>query len=235
MNGRSADNEQFVLEVIACSVEDAVNAEKGGADRLEVISGFEFGGYTPPLDLVREIQNAVRIPLRVMLREEACYGLTEVVSMERLFCVANELDKMNVDGVVLGFLQGGQVDVSLTGKVLACAPNLNATFHHAFEETDDKSAAIEAIKDIGQVDRILAHGGMGSTAQRIELLGGYAASADPEIQIIAGGRIDVQLIRELRRRTQIREFHIGNAARSNGMVDVGQVQRLAEAVRGLYV
>lgn len=235
MNGNAPENKQFVLEVIACSVEDAVNAEKGGADRLEVINSFEFGGYTPPLDLVREIQDAVRIPLRVMLREEACYGLTEVISMERLFCVANELNKLKVDGVVMGFLQAGQVDVKLTRKVLACAPNLNATFHHAFEDTDDKSAAIKAIKDIGQIDRILAHGGMGSSAQRIARLSEYAASADPEIQILAGGRVDVQMIREIKQRTQISEFHIGSAARSEGKVNVGQVKRLAEAIRGLYV
>ncbi|MGB7067977.1 MAG: copper homeostasis protein CutC [Pyrinomonadaceae bacterium] len=235
MNGKVAENKQFVLEVIACSVEDAVNAEEGGADRLEVISGFEFGGYTPPLDLVRAIQDAVRRPLRVMLREEACYGLTEVISIERLFGVANELNKMKVDGVVLGFLHAGQVDVRLTQKVLACAPNLKATFHHAFEDTDDKSAAIKAIKDNGQVDRILAHGGMGTSAERIDRLAGYAASAAPEIQILAGGRVDVQMIREIRLRTQIREFHIGSAARIGGTVNVGLVRRLAEAVRGLYV
>lgn len=235
MSGNKAENRHVVLEVIACSVEDAVNAEKGGADRLEVVRDLEFGGYTPPLDLVREIQDAVRIPLRVMLREPAFYGLTEVISMERLFCVAYELNKLKIDGVVLGFLQAGQIDVKLTRKVLACAPNLNATFHHAFEVTDDKGAAIKAIKDIKQIDRILAHGGMGSSAQRVESLGEYAASADPEIRILAGGRVDVHMIREIKQRTQISEFHIGRAARSDGKVNVGQVQRLAETVGGLYV
>ena len=38
---------EFALEVIACSVADAIEAEKGGADRLEVISHFERGGLTP--------------------------------------------------------------------------------------------------------------------------------------------------------------------------------------------
>lgn len=235
MNGNAAENDQFVLEVIACSVEDAVNAEKGGADRLEVIRAIEHGGYTPPLDLVREIQDSVSLPLRVMLREEACYGLTEVISIEKLCCVAYEFNKIQVDGVVLGFLRAGQIDVKLTRKILACSPDLKATFHHAFEDAEDKSAAINAIKYIGQVDRILSHGGTGLPAQRIEHLGEYAASAGPEIQILAGGRIDVRMIREIRQRTPIREFHIGSAARSEGKVNAGRVQLLAEAVRGLYV
>jgi copper homeostasis protein CutC len=59
--------------------------------------------------------------------------------------------------------------------------------------------------------------------------------ADPEIQILAGGRVDVQMIGEIKKRTQIREFHIGSAARSGGKVTSRQVQMLAEAVRGLYV
>ena len=49
------DNDGFVLEVIACTVEEAVEAEKGGADRLEIIRDFEAGGYTPPLELVKKI------------------------------------------------------------------------------------------------------------------------------------------------------------------------------------
>ncbi len=235
MNDNATKDEEYVLEVIACSVEDAVSAENGGADRLEVISGFEFGGYTPSLDLVRDIQRAVRLPLRVMLREQACYGLTEIITVEKLCCVASELDTMKVDGVVLGFLRAGEVDVKLTRKILACAPSLKATFHHAFEDTDDKSAAISAIKYIGQVDRILSHGGVGLLDQRIRHLSEYAALADPEIQILAGGRVDVQMIGEIKQRTQIREFHIGSAARSGGKVTSRQVQMLAEAVRGLYV
>jgi copper homeostasis protein len=235
MNGNAAENEQFVLEVIACSVEDAVNAERGGAARLEVISGFESGGYTPSLDLVREIQSTVSLPLRVMLREEAGYGLTEIITIERLCCLANELNNLKVEGLVLGFLQAGHVDVKLSRKVLACAPNLKATFHHAFEDANDKRAAIDAIKEIGRIDRILAHGGIGRSAERIENLGEYATLAEPEIQILAGGRVDVQMIREIRQRTPINEFHIGRAARTNGEVNSWQVRRLAEAVRGAHV
>ena len=54
------------LEVIVCSVADAVAAEEGGADRLEVARAMDLSGLTPPIDLVREIQRAVRLPLRAM-------------------------------------------------------------------------------------------------------------------------------------------------------------------------
>ena len=225
----------FVLEVIACSVHDAIEAEKGGADRLEVITDFAAGGYTPSLDLVREIRARVGLPLRIMLREESGYGLTEVIAMEKLCCVANELRKIKVDGVVLGFLRGHDVDVALNQKVLSCAPDLKATFHHAFEECFDKLAAIADVKQIPQIDKILSHGGRGTRRDRVANLAAYAEIAGPEIEILAGGRINQDMIRLLRQETAIREFHVGTAAREDGVVSALRVEGLANAVNGTYV
>ena len=58
-----------MLEVIACSVTDAIAAAQGGAHRIELISRFDIGGLTPSLGLVRDVIRAVKIPVRVMLRE----------------------------------------------------------------------------------------------------------------------------------------------------------------------
>ena len=66
-----------ILEVIACSVADAVEAEKGGANRLEVVSDLDRGGLTPAVELVRAIQDAVNLPLRVMVRESDGFGTSD--------------------------------------------------------------------------------------------------------------------------------------------------------------
>ncbi|HVF30258.1 MAG TPA: copper homeostasis protein CutC [Pyrinomonadaceae bacterium] len=230
-----SENGNCVLEVIACSVEDAVEAENGGADRLEVVRDIASGGYTPPLELLRQIRSRVGLPLRVMLREQSGCGLTQVIAVEKLCCVANELNKMKVDGVVIGFLHGKEVDLVMTRKILSCAPELNVTFHHAFEDVHDKFAAINEIKRIGRVDRILSHGGYGTQRQRIDNLSSYDKAGRPEIRILAGGRIDIEMISLLRRNTRIREFHIGGAARENGRVTARRVEMLSKAVLGAYV
>src|SRR5688572_17060761 len=111
--------ERCVLEVIVTSVEDAIRAAEGGADRLEVLRAIEVGGLTPSINLVRDIQSAVQLPLRVMLRENQGYGLCETISVERLCCLAGVFNEMKVDGVVLGFLKSNMVDVKLTQKVLS--------------------------------------------------------------------------------------------------------------------
>ena len=235
MRSLAVDDEGFVLEVIACSVEDAVNAERGGADRLEVISGVAFGGFTPPLDLVREIQQEVELPLRVMLRDEVGYGLTDEGAEERLCRVAADLNIMKVDGVVIGFLRSNEIDAKQTLKILNCAPDLKATFHHAFEDTSDKPSAIAVLKNIGRIDRLLSHGGTGTPAERVDTLGEYASAASPEIRILAGGRIDIEMVGLIKKRTPIREFHVGSAARDEGVVSVSKVRRLSDRVRGEHV
>ena len=229
------EQKETVLEVIACSVEDAVEAENGGANRLEVISRIDVGGLTPPLDLVREIKDKISLPLRVMLRENAGYGTEDKNEIGALCFAARELTKIGVDGIVLGFLDGPEIDLETTRRVLDAAPDLNATFHHAFEDTVNKFAAIRKLKYMPQIDRILSHGGDGPPYDRAARLEAYELTAKSEIKIIAGGRVDADVIRVLRSETRINEFHVGSAARVNGKVARSRVAMLVNAMSEMYV
>ncbi len=230
----AADRSTPVLEVIVCSVTDAIEAERGGAGRLEVVSHLECGGLTPPLALVREILAVVSVPVRVMLRENAGYGVTAASEIERLCAVAAELSALRVDGLVLGFLRDGEIDLDLAKRVLSYAPNLKATFHHAFDEVADPFEAIEKLKKIEQIDRILTGGGKGNWTRRIERLANVERAARPEITLLAGGGLDASVIRWICEATGIREFHVGRAARVPERAEgVVQASRVRELVRVL--
>jgi len=219
-----------ILEVIACSLADAIEAEQGGAGRLEIVSELRCGGLTPPFDLVGEIRQRVDIPLRVMLRENDGFGVSDESEIDRLCAAAERFAALEVDGFVLGFLKDGEVDVALTQRVLAQAPDTRATFHHAFEAARDKSSALSAIKRLPQVDRVLSHGGTDGFHSRVQRLGQYQRMSAPELIIVAGGGINDNAISQISRETSIREFHVGRAARSQFQVD-GRVQ--ASLVRAL--
>jgi copper homeostasis protein len=211
--------EQAVLEVIACTVADAVEAKRGGACRLEIVRSLELGGLTPSFDLVKEISVAVDLPLRVMVRESVGYGVSNEREIDSLCLATKRFGEIKVDGLVIGYLTNGVVDVRLCERILSCAPNLKATFHHAFEDATDQLQALEDIKSLHQVDRILSHGGSGSLNEKIGRFRKYQELADPNIKIIAGGGIDLDAISEIRRATSIREFHVGRAARSLNRID----------------
>lgn len=218
------------LEVIVCSVADAIEARKGGASRLEVVRALDRGGLTPSLELVRAIKEAVDLPLRVMVRESDGFETGSEEEVNRLCAAATQFAELGVDGLVTAFLKGVEIDLELTERVLSCARGLNATFHHAFESARDRSEAISRLKRLPQVNRILSHGGNDGLAERSKRLDAYARAAAPEIKIIAGGGIDKPAIALLRSRTTIREFHVGRAARSGFQV-AGEVQ--ADLVRAL--
>src|ERR1051326_2399143 len=251
-----------VLEVIVCCVADAVEAQKGGASRLEVVRELDRGGLTPSIQLVQAIKDAVDLPLRVMVRESDGYGtrndnfgarddgygtrddnfgarddgcgVRNEAEVERLCVATREFAKLRVDGLVLGFLKNDQIDLDLTARVLACAPEIHATFHHAFEEASDQRQAVLEIKKLPQVDRILSHGGSGDLHERAQRLDCYVQIAAPEITIIAGGNIDLDATALLKRTTSVREFHVGRAVREgfqvNGGVRADLVRSLVRAI-----
>lgn len=241
---------ETMLEVIACSLEDALAAEAGGADRLELVRDLEVGGLTPPLEMVRDILAAVRIPVRVMLREEEDFFVQGRKKIERLCELARscaELSvaglagaKRQVDGLVLGFLTGQQdapqIDHTLLAQVLASAPGLPATFHRAFELVPDSHQAIQELKRHSQIDRILTSGDSKDInkewPQRLTGLAELARVAAPEIAILVGGSVERDTIEALCQKKTKVEFHVGRVVReprtNSGAVQALLVREIAE-------
>ena len=227
-----------ILEVIVCSEADAVAAVEGGADRLEVISHYEVGGLTPPVDLVRTIASIVRVPLRVMVRQREPFVVTDPAEIEELRAAARAFADLDVDGLVIGFVrespEGKCIDHELLRRVLASAPDVKATFHRAFEELIDPLAAIAELKQHPQIDRILTSGGDDPGASKVDRLIAWRRAAIPEIELVIGGGTDAEVIRLLMP-IGIREFHVGTAARDgrrvDGAVRADHVRALAEMIR----
>lgn len=206
-----------LLEVIACSVDDAIAANLGGADRLEIISHYEVGGLTPPIEMVKEIAAKVAIPLRVMLRETEPFEVNDEGEIERLCHLARSLDEIGVDGIVLGFLKDGGIDHTLVARILVCAPNLKATFHRAFEELPDPIGAITELKHHLQIDRILTSGGSDAWREKVDRFAIWRQETQPEIEILVGGGTDAEAV-GLLKPAGIREFHVGKAVREGQAV-----------------
>ncbi len=213
----------MILEVIATTVKDALEAELGGATRLELVRELQVGGLTPELNVVREVLDSVSIPVRVMLRERNDFLAGDAREIQHLGGLAGELSSLPVEGLVLGFVKDGKLDLECVAKLLACAPNLKATLHHAFEEVEPLSA-IQEVKRLKQVDRILTHGGRGDWETKIGRLLSYQKAGFPEFNLLVGGGLDAETIEMISTKTSLREFHVGRAAREHSSI-AGSVQR----------
>lgn len=224
----------MLLEVIVSTLHAAVAAEAGGATRLEIISHYEVGGLTPPLELVREIVERVKVPARVMLRQTESFIVTNEKERARLCEAARSFAELPVEGLVLGFLLHDQhdlqIDHELLAGVLAAAPNLKATFHRAFEALPDAGRAIAELKRHPQIDAILTSGGAEAWAMKLTRFVEWERTARPEIGMLIGGGTEAEAIKLFCQQTALRQFHVGRAVRQDGRLD-GAVQ--AERVSAL--
>ncbi|MGE0103956.1 MAG: copper homeostasis protein CutC [Blastocatellales bacterium] len=225
---------KILLEVIACTVEDAVAAEQGGADRIELISHFELGGLTPSINMIVDVVSAVTIPVRVMLRHVEDFFVPDDKMRESLLASARSFDELRIEGLVLGFLRNKngriEIDHSLVKQLLAAAPNLKVTFHRAFEMLPDPVQAIGELKRHDRIDLILTSGGTDPWVEKVDRFESWEQAAQPEIGIMAGGGIDLDAVRALVQGTSIRNYHAGKVVREDERLD-GAVE--AERVREL--
>ena len=60
--------QRILVEICCGSLEDALEAERGGADRVELCSALFLGGLTPSLGTIIEAKARLKIPIMVMIR-----------------------------------------------------------------------------------------------------------------------------------------------------------------------
>jgi copper homeostasis protein len=206
---------KFTIEVIASSVEDAREAALGGADRLEIVRDLDQDGLTPHLSLVEKILTAVRIPVRIMVRERNAFDVADAAELNLLCSRTEKLSALPIGGLVLGFTQNGEVDMRCMREVLSHATGKSVTFHRAFDSIPNHRRAIGDLKTLGCVDRILTSGGTGTWEQRMAQMREDDALAAPQIALIAGGGLHGDIAGQIAAQCSVREFHFGRAVREN--------------------
>jgi copper homeostasis protein len=230
-------NERLTLEVIATSVEDAIEAARGGAGRLEVVRDLARDGLTPPIELVRRIQREVDLPLRVMVRESEGFACRSGDERRMLVDAAAAFDALGVDGLVVGWTRGDAIDEDTLAGVLSAAPSLRATFHHAFDALPDPENSLHVLQRFPQIDRVLTHGGSGAWPPRCATFTRYAQWGAPAISVLPGGGVDRDALCALAACGCVTEAHVGRAARIghtvDGPVSAEAVRRLLEATRAV--
>lgn len=196
-----------LLEVCVDSVESALAAQEGGADRLELCGHLSIGGVTPSPALVEEVLSAVEIPVNVMIRPrfgDFCFTQPE----KRILLREVELLKdTGVKGLVLGaLLPDGRLDKEHLAACMSMGgPKLSYTLHRAFDLCRDPFEALDTAMALG-FDTVLSSGQRDKAPEGLELLRDMASYSGDRIAIMAGSGVSVKNMEALAG-AGIRNFH----------------------------
>ena len=227
---------RYILEISVESVEAALAAERGGADRLELCANLREGGTTPPADLLRSVRERVRLPIFAMIRPRSgnfLYSDREFAAMREAMHAARE---SGADGVVLGLLDAdGRVEKERTRELVERASPLPVTFHRAFDACVDLRSALDDVIKTGAT-RVLTSGGKPTAPEAFSMLGELVRSAGERIVVMPGSGLHAGNIGEAVEATGAREYHAGLssvASQAGGDLDgfEREVRKMVAALR----
>ncbi|QJC50750.1 copper homeostasis protein CutC [Paenibacillus albicereus] len=203
------------LEIIATRPEDALAAERGGADRIELVSGMLEGGLTPSIGLIEAVAEQASIPVRVMIRPHSLGFRYDRAELAVMRADIRAVRRTRAAGIVLGALTAeGTIDAAALELLLGEAEHLSVTFHRAFDEARDLEEALATLAGYSQIDRILTSGGRPTAPEAVpELRRLVQASAGTGIEILAGSGIDGGGLAALVLGTGVTEVHAGSSVR----------------------
>jgi len=200
-----------LLEVIALAPQDAVAAQEGGADRVELVSEMSADGLTPALSVFGALRAAVDIDVRVMLRRTDGFAAGDLGQLAR---VAGEFREAGADQFVLGFLDAeGAVDLRAVEHLVSVLDGCRWTFHRAIDHAAHREEVRKALAGLPGLDTYLTAGSPSGVEQGLATLLAEAGRYDE--RLLAGGGLTLAHVPALRA-AGVDAFHVGGAVRPDG-------------------
>jgi copper homeostasis protein len=224
-----------MIEIIGTTLEDVKRIEESGADRIELVSSLSEGGLTPSYSLIKRAVQSVKIPINVMIRPHSksfIYTEEEIDLMVEDILIAKEL---NANGVVFGILNSqNEICIPSLEKLLKACDGIDVTFHKAIDELTDPAKGIETLAEYGQIKNVLTSGGKGNILQNVPVLKAMLERAK-HINVIAGGGLGFENIKEFMKNTKAPEYHFGTAIRYDkstfGEINTDRLKLLVNTIK----
>lgn len=199
---------KYVLEACVDSVKSAIEAEKGGAQRVELCSNLIIGGTSPGAALFRQIRKHTDLKIRVLLRPrfgDFCYDYYEYEMMKEDVEMYRDL---GTDGIVTGILKpNGDLDVERMRELIEIAGDTDVALHRAFDVCSNPQEALEQSVELG-IKTILTSGQKNSAWEGRDLIKELVEQSAGRIEILAGAGISPETIEKLVPYTGASSYHM---------------------------
>ena len=197
-----------VKEACVDNIQDAINAFKKGADRIEFFSNLDEDGLTPSnYDLI-SLKKSISIPVRVMVRPHSNsfnYNDDDLIQMKETieFC-----KNQKFDGVVFGCLDDdNELDLNKIKYLAYFAKPLNVIIHKAIDLTSSPVNSLMKLLEIDNVNGVLSSGGFETAELGTEVLKKMINISPNEFEVISAGKITNQNFKILHEKIDGKFYH----------------------------
>ena len=183
----------IIKEVCVDNLDDAFNAYKCGANRIEFCSNLDQDGLTPKVEELLALSNTIDIPIRCMLRPHSNSFIYDKNDLKKIKNTINICKKIKIDGVVFGSLNNeNEIDFDILEYISIISKPLKLIFHKAIDFTPDFSKSFNSLINSKLVDGVLTTGGKEKAIDNLELLSKISSSIPKDFEFIACGNITYQ-------------------------------------------
>jgi copper homeostasis protein len=197
----------MILEIAANNFASALAAYQGGAHRVELCDNMSEGGTSPSIGTLRQCINDIVIPCYPIIRPRGgdfCYSLAEIKIMQ--YDIESFKDAGAV-GIVIGCLtKNGCIDMPVNKKLIACAGDMDISFHRAFDRTIDAAESLKHIIDLG-CTRVLTSGQQKNAHLGMHNINKLLQIAQHHISLMPGAGVTPENILEIIAATKCTEIH----------------------------
>ncbi len=197
----------MIFEVCIDSVEGAIAAQQGGAQRVELCQNLVEGGSTPSLGMIELACKSVSLDVNVMIRPRGGDFVYSDLELEEMKLDIEAAKNSGAKGVVFGLLTpDGQIDRQRTGQLIELARPITVTFHRAFDMCMDPVQSLDDLISLG-VDRLLTSGQKAGALEGAACIKALVDQAKGRIKIMAGGNVNEHNLPLITAQTGVNEVH----------------------------
>lgn len=197
-----------MIEICANGLQSALNAQMGGAARVELCDNLYDGGTTPSAGTIRLARKYLTIGLHVLIRPRGGDFLYNAHEMEIMKDDIRFCKDVGADGVVIGILNAdGTIDTERTAELIELARPMYVTFHRAFDMCRDAAEGLEQLIQL-KIDCLLTSGQKNKASDGVELIAQLVEQAAGRIQIMPGSGVNADNLQWIKQRTGATTLHM---------------------------
>ena len=210
----------MLIEVCANGLQSALNAQKAGADRIELCAELGVGGLTPSYGQLQLVRERLSIPIHVLIRPRSGHFTYSDEEFEVMLANIDHCRKIGIDGIVSGVLtKGHTLDIERTKQLVERSGPMHFCFHRAFDWVKNPIETLQSLEEMG-VSTILSSGHKNKALEGLEQLQHWQGKT--KITFMAGGGIRPENAKAFKD-SGLRAIHLSGTEFTNSVSIVGKI------------